>query len=249
MLLVVLGIGLTQLLNLKSHEQSDLSIKPSTSLADIAYANEVEESATKQTPAWDDLTKNGYVVNGKIKSEFLDVTPAKTTRTIVNNPVDLTNYIKYEDRTEGNDIEGIFSDLRVKWASGTDYYDTKYLSRDESADGDISGNHGDYDCWIVKLTPDTLNSVLEINQKDLFNLYPNPTTGTITIERDKTIEQIQISDINGRIVKQSVTNTDSHGQSPRYDVQTIDLSNNAKGIYFVKLIGEHGVYTQKIVLE
>jgi len=110
-----------------------------------------------------------------------------------------------------------------------------------SIDGDVSGNHGVIDYWIVKLSPDTLNSVSVINQKD-FILYPNPSTGNIqiTMNNEQIGSTIQIVNINGEIVKQfKIQNSEFK----------IDLSKQAKGIYFVKLISESGVSTQKVVLE
>ena len=72
------------------------------------------------------------------------------------------------------------------------------------------------------------------------NIYPNPTTGQITIESDKTIEQVKIISITGKTVKQITINKEQ---------LTIDLSAEAKGIYFVKLTTANGVTTQKLVLE
>ena len=112
-----------------------------------------------------------------------------------------------------------------------------------SNDGDVSGNHGVYDCWIVKLSPDSSTSVAELNQKDLFSLYPNPATHNVQLvisnEQLKNA-RIEIVSITGKTVKQITNNKEQI---------TIDLSNQPKGIYFVKLIGEGFVSTQKLVLE
>ena len=97
-----------------------------------------------------------------------------------------------------------------------------------------SYNTHDVDCnfWPV--------NVAKLNKETHFTLYPNPTTGQIKIESDKTIEQVKIVSITGKVVKQLVINKEQ---------LTIDLSAVAKGIYFVKLIGEGFVSTQKLVLE
>jgi hypothetical protein len=68
------------------------------------------------------------------------------------------------------------------------------------------------------------------------NIYPNPTTGFVNINTKETIENIYITDINGKLVHHQTNN------SP------IDLSQQAKGIYFVNFNTEKGVINKKIVL-
>jgi len=62
----------------------------------------------------------------------------------------------------------------------------------------------------------------------LFVVYPNPSTGTITIESD-TEGKIVVTDLLG---KQVVV------QQIEQDQITIDLSKRGKGIYLVRM-GEH----------
>ncbi len=67
-------------------------------------------------------------------------------------------------------------------------------------------------------------------------IYPNPTTGIVNINTIEKIENINITDINGKLVYYQTNN------SP------IDLSQNVKGIYFMNIISEKGVINKKIVL-
>lgn len=121
---------------------------------DIVYStNEttttIEDKLDKET-AWESLIKTGIIKDEKIQSKYLEIPELKTTAsantttpttTIINKETDLTGYIKLTDRTEGNDIEGIFSDLRIKWESGEDYYNDKYMKREEKASGDLEGKY------------------------------------------------------------------------------------------------------------
>jgi len=70
-------------------------------------------------------------------------------------------------------------------------------------------------------------------------VYPNPCTGVFTVRGNK-INKIIVTDSKGKTV---------YSQNSIVEFNNIDLSNEAKGIYFVKLISETGVSTQKIVLE
>ncbi len=66
-------------------------------------------------------------------------------------------------------------------------------------------------------------------------IYPNPTTGKITIKAED-IEKIEIMDMQGRTVYIG-------------SEMEIDISNNPKGIYIVKGTTNKGVGVEKIVLE
>ena len=66
-------------------------------------------------------------------------------------------------------------------------------------------------------------------------IYPNPTSKTLTIKA-KEIEQIEIYNLGGSLIK--ITSQ-----------QEIDLSQQEKGIYFIKVTTANGVATQKIILK
>lgn len=67
-------------------------------------------------------------------------------------------------------------------------------------------------------------------------IYPNPTTGIINISNNEAVENMNITDINGKLIHHQTNN------SP------IDLSQHAKGIYFINITTEKGVVNKKIVL-
>ena len=71
-----------------------------------------------------------------------------------------------------------------------------------------------------------------------FTIYPNPATDIVNISKNSAIEitAINISDINGRIVKQVATN-----------VEAISVSDLSPGIYFVKINTASGTATTKLV--
>lgn len=65
------------------------------------------------------------------------------------------------------------------------------------------------------------------------SLYPNPVTNILNIDA-QGIQEVNVMDINGRTVM-SMQNTN-----------TIDMTNLASGVYFVRVITTDGVSTQKI---
>ena len=67
-------------------------------------------------------------------------------------------------------------------------------------------------------------------------IYPNPSNGVMNVKA-KNLEVIMIYDSSGKKIRELKAN--SH----------IDLSGISKGIYFIKLISDDGVFVDKIILE
>ena len=102
-----------------------------------------------------------------------------------------------------------------------------------SSNGDIAGNHGLTDIWIVKL--DAAISVNEINglHSSVFEIYPNPFINSFNIvSRDnEQILKIVIRDITGQIIYVSEEST-----------AKIELNNKlASGIYLTDVHYKTGV--------
>lgn len=106
---------------------------------------------------------------------------------------------------------------------------------------DISGNAV---MCSFDVTVDENLSVAENTFSNSIKLSPNPTKGMISIQSETniSIESIAILDLNGRILK-TTTNV---GQLS--DGQTIDVSNLAAGMYFMKLRDmENNVAVKRII--
>ena len=93
-----------------------------------------------------------------------------------------------------------------------------------STDGEVSGNHGGYDYWVVKLSP-TLG-IHNLNQNKI-KVGPNPTNGNIYITgTDKA--NIKIYNCIGQLVKDA------------NNVNYISISEFPSGLYLIKLFNEYG---------
>ena len=70
----------------------------------------------------------------------------------------------------------------------------------ESNDGDVSGNHGSDDFWVVKTG--NISNLTEYNSNiKSISIHPNPSTGIITIEREsQDFQSIKIIDFKGEVV-------------------------------------------------
>ncbi|MCX6244961.1 MAG: T9SS type A sorting domain-containing protein [Bacteroidetes bacterium] len=76
-----------------------------------------------------------------------------------------------------------------------------------------------------------------------FLIYPNPTSGAINIvpaDPSNSKLDIMVTDITGRIIQHKPVNEGSQF--------IVDLSENMNGTYFVKITGENGTLTRKVIL-
>ena len=78
---------------------------------------------------------------------------------------------------------------------------------------------------------------IEITQK--VALYPNPTTGELTIALGETVAKVTITDVLGNVIYTQTASGDLF----------IDLSSYNKGIYLVKVVTENDSYIEKVVLK
>ena len=108
--------------------------------------------------------------------------------------------------------------------------------RSESTDGDLGGNNGGQDFWIVKL-----EGVLGIEDNLLSKniiLSPNPTSNTITIANlSQEITKIELLDMQGRLVlsQSEVINN------------TINISHLQPATYLAKIYVGRTIFYKKVI--
>ncbi len=69
-----------------------------------------------------------------------------------------------------------------------------------------------------------------------FNVYPNPTTGKLTVEKDgEVIKHIEVTNLLGEVVLQ-----------PKLQDKTIDISSLANGMYILNITTQNGRAAQRV---
>ena len=102
---------------------------------------------------------------------------------------------------------------------------------------------------------DSITVVLNVNSvgisntstiSDNINVFPNPSNGIINIQitSQSSNAQLRIMDASGKLIHNERINT-LNGQ---YN-NSIDLSNNSKGVYSLQIITNNQVITKKVVLD
>lgn len=97
-----------------------------------------------------------------------------------------------------------------------------------SVNGDVSGNQGGSDAWVVKLT-----SFLGLEEPSIINrvsLYPNPVTNVLYLIVGSNIENSTyiLTDLKGKIIRQGIIDK---------NVTSINVEYLSKGVYFIKIAG------------
>lgn len=95
----------------------------------------------------------------------------------------------------------------------------------------------------IKLTP---NSVSDNLIDGLITIYPNPTTDYINVSFNQSTSKIDISvidELNHVVYRNNMDNVSKDF------IQTIDLKDLAKGLYFIKIQLENESYFKRIVME
>lgn len=139
----------------------------------------------------------------------------------------------------------------VKYANGMD------IIRDDNGDYIIAGtmkgnlNLGSHfvssstdQVFIAKFSDKKIvTDIVAKKHKDNSNIYPNPSTGKITVSLAEKIlrAQICIHDVLGNCIFSKYYNNEN-------DI-VLDLGNHAKGIYFVEVISGESKTMKKIILQ
>ena len=107
----------------------------------------------------------------------------------------------------------------------------------QSIDGDVTGNHGNNDAWVVKLGPDLSTTGFE---ESAVVVYPNPTSTLLTVQNNNNavIDCITITDLMGKVVLTQTTNTNQ-----------VNVAPLASGTYFLEATSGKDQFTTKFVKE
>ncbi|MCB9193132.1 MAG: T9SS type A sorting domain-containing protein [Flavobacteriales bacterium] len=109
-----------------------------------------------------------------------------------------------------------------------------------SVNGDVSGNHGNADMWVVRLGMDDVG-VAETDRLE-FSVVPNPAHELLQLILPSgwNWARVWLFDSVGR----SVLDTQVAGATP-----LIRIGNLTPGIYSIRLIGSSGSLSQRVMLE
>jgi hypothetical protein len=116
------------------------------------------------------------------------------------------------------------------------------LRLDNSKIENVSAYYNEMDLFYAKLNLPVALGITPSNDKDNISLYPNPSTGIFTINLNKPAKsKICIHDVLGNCIMEKEYQNEEN--------LSIDLSNQAKGIYFLEVVVDNKRNVKKVVLQ
>ena len=147
-------------------------------------------------------------------------------------------------RVKGNIAEFIFQNINLD-SGGHGNILIKIKTKSTIQTGAIASKNADiffdYNAPVNTGMANTTFAALNNGSFELdksISVYPNPTSSIINIISDTEIKNIQLYDVQGRILQTTVGNSN-----------TIDISDKNSGIYFLKISTENGSKVEKISKE
>ena len=176
-----------------------------------------------------------YKVTDDLMCEFID------TFNVVN-PDLIQLFVSANGNTLEANVTGGVSPYYYSW------YDTStYIGNAQELTVNYNGEFTCivYDsnyCFTDSVTINTLQTTGVVNDTEIsFLVYPNPTRDIVNIESGRSISNIYMTDILGKRLKlNSVSNK---------NINKIDCSNLAKGIYLLSFNISESQHTVKVIVE
>ncbi len=81
-------------------------------------------------------------------------------------------------------------------------------------------------------------SIADIDNAIAFSVYPNPATEVVTVATSQKAQKVEILNYLGQVI---------FAQAVQNNTFTLNVANYADGVYFIRLTGEEGVSTQKLI--
>jgi len=108
--------------------------------------------------------------------------------------------------------------------------------RSISIDGNITGNIGDMDYWIVKLSLTT--RIKELYIKPEVSIFPNPSDGNFTVNVPENTRYIEISNSFGQVLEKRLVGHQAY----------LNFLIRENGVYFVQIVTDKEIITKKVVI-
>jgi uncharacterized repeat protein (TIGR01451 family) len=191
-----------------------------------------------------------YVINfeniGTAAAEFVVVTQDINPADFDVESLELLNTShNVKANVKGNAVEFRFDGINLgAKAHGTIVYKIKSLKTLKAGDSVMNKANIVFDFNAAIATNEAITTFKTILGTGDFTvdksvkIYPNPAKDVVKVESNNTIKNIQLYDVQGRVL-QTVT--------PNQNAATIDISAKAAGIYFLKVTTAKGTKTEKLI--
>jgi Secretion system C-terminal sorting domain len=177
-------------------------------------------------------TDGGYIVAGDSRSTDGDVGGNYGSSDCWIIKLDMAGNLEWEKNYGGS---GADVPQSIQQTTDGGYI---VASESTSTDGDVGGNYGSWDSWIVKLDPIPVG-IQTTNFSPKFTISPNPSKGEFTIHANDLTGPftIKIFDALGHSI---YTKNEIHGP--------LNIGNVAKGNYYIHITSDKFSFTRKLIV-
>jgi hypothetical protein len=216
-----------------NHGSSDYCVVKLSSIGTIEWQKSLGGSEVDYATSIQQTTDGGYIIAGESFSNDGDVTDNRGFSDCWVVQLTSVGIIDWQKSIGGSGEEAASS---IKQTNDGGFI---YTGGSISNDGDVSGNHGDADSWVVKLNSSQLS--IENSEPELFSVFPNPAQSSINVKADNKLigKSYAINDNTGKIVLSGKINSEK---------TAIEIGNLSGGIYLFS-VGENLKQTFKIIKE
>ncbi len=213
------------------HGGTDVWVVKLSSTGNVLWQNPLGGTGTDAAFSIQPTTDGGCIVAGYNGSGDGDVTGTHGGMDAWVMKLSSTGSLQWQ-----KDFGGINSDVTISIQPTTDG-GCIVAGNTDSNDGDVTGNHGNYDFWVVKLGPDLSTTGFV---KEALVVYPNPASTLLTVQNNNNtvIDSITITDLMGKVVLTQNTNTNQ-----------VNVAPLASGTYFLEATSGKDQFSTKFVKE
>ena len=192
------------------------------------YPNVTFVYMTGHSDIWNDATvkasnqqiKDYCIANNKVLYDFYDIERYNPDGTFFEFTHDNCNYY---DAAGGNLLGNWATEWQNSHTEGVDWYNCSPAHTLA-----LNGNLKAYAAWWLwcRIAGWEGTDVKNIDKKTGFEIYPNPADDVLKLKSEKAISEIEIIDINGKVLKSQI-NLNRNNE--------VNISNLPAGIYFLRI--------------
>lgn len=212
-----------------NHGLYDYWVVKLNNVGDIQWQKSLGGSDYERARSIEQTTDGGYIVAGFSASNDGDVSGNHGSYDHWVVKLDHVGDIQWQKSLGGSGNDRAYSAQQTA--------DGGYIvaGQSKSNDGDVTGNHGYSDYWVVKLYPDNLG-ITEYSPQ--IAVYPNPVTTVLNISANEPVKSVTVYNLLGQKVMSS-----SHFEA----TLQLDISGLPAGLYFMEITTETAKQTFKVI--